>query len=220
MSSQSWNRFALSLGLIGISLLSQGCAKGSGVTLQSRGFNVAQMNFFEHPFLAIRDLLVPNAYAAGAFTGIKFCITQMKLEAEDGSSIKDEETDSDLFEAKLGWVDLGNGNTTVSWGDLPIPHGTKLKRIKVEIHKDQELCGTAYSAALTTASATRNLTKDIELKFAFSSAKELSEGDSVTVSLANLIAQFESAEAAGKLNDSQITSYLENYANGSDDRAD
>ncbi len=220
MLSQHWTRLTLSLGLIGISLLSQGCAKGSGVTLQSRGFNVAQMNFFEHPFLALRDLLIPDALAAGTFTGVKFCITQMKLEAEDGSSIKDEETDSDLFEAKLGWVDLGSGNATVSWGDLPIPYGTKLKRIKVEIHKDEELCGVPYSATLTTASATRNLTKDIELKFSFTNAKELSKGDTVTVSLANLVTQFEAAETAGKLNDSQITSYLEDYANGSDDRAD
>ena len=220
MVSKSLTRVALSLGLIGVSALSQGCAKGSGVTLQSRGFNVAQANFFEHPLLAIRDWIIPNALAAGNLTGVKFCITQMKLEAEDGSSIKDGETDSDLFEAKLGWVDLGDGNTTVSWGDLPIPYGTKLKRIKVEIHKDEELCGVPYSASLTTASATRNLTKDIELKFSFANAKELSKGDTVTVSLANLVAQFDAAETAGKLNDSQITSYLEDYANGSDDSAD
>lgn len=196
-----------------------GCAKSksSSVSLQSGAYNSAAGSLPE-PMRKLFDLLIPSAVATPTnLTGIQLCITQIKLEAEGGSTIKNG--DSDAFEARLGLVDLGNGLSNKTWGDLPIPEGTVLKRLKVEIHKDENLCGVGYSALLTHSGGTANLTKDIELKFSFSTARTLSAGDAIIVGLTNFVSQLESARLAGKLNNEQITPYLEAYASGPDDSA-
>ncbi len=211
----------VSLGLVICVSVTSGCNKGSGsgVGLQSRGYNLAAADALPAPLHWFQNLVVPAAMAGGSsITGLKLCVREMKIEAEGGSSIRNG--DSELFEARLGMVNLGDGNTSVSWGSLPIPDSTAVKRTKIEIHKDPELCGSQYSAIVTTSAGEVNLTKDIELKFAFSAVRTLNKGDTVTVSLANFIAQLDAANQAGQLNDSQITHYLEQYSSGPDDSAD
>lgn len=218
MKTRSLTGPSLMFSVLAATSLMGGCAKSSSVSLQSSGYNVAASSL-PLPLQKFLDLFIPSAMANPTnLTGIKLCITQMKLEAEGGSTIKNG--DSDLFEARLGLVDLGNGLSSKTWGDLPIPDGTALKRLKVEIHKDESLCGVGYSAALTHSGGTSSLTKDIELKFSFSTARTLSTGDAITVGLTNFVSQLESARLAGKLNDEQVTSYLESYASGADDSAE
>ena len=78
-----------------------------------------------------------------------------------------------------------------------------------------------YSASITDLSdGVHQITQDIELKFAFTTPKTLNPGQQVTVSLSNLVAEYEAALLAGKFNDQNITTYLENYAQGSDDSAE
>jgi hypothetical protein len=190
------------------------CGKtGTGIGLTSRGYNLAQSSILPAPLRWLHNLILPSAIATStSLSGIQLCITQMKLEGDGQAGTETE--------ARLGLVDLGNGSTTKNWGDLPIDYGTKVSRLKVEVHVNQEVCGTPYSAIIVTPGGTVNLTKDIELKFAFASQKTLEQGDSISVALNQFVAQLEAAYQANQLNNNDINSYLETYAQGGDDDAE
>ncbi len=198
-----------------------GCGKTdtSGVSIVSKGYATSTALRTPAPLKWLESLFIQPAFAAATgISGFKFCITQMKLDAEDGSAIKNG--DSELLEAKLGLVNLGDGSQDVTWGNLNLPTGVTIKRIKIEIHKDAELCGVPYSTAITdTTGIERTISKNVELKFLFSTPKTFATGDSVSVSLTNIVNQYSSAVIAGKFNDENIGNYLESYSSGSEDSA-
>lgn len=149
------------------------------------------------------DWLLPSATAASGVTSFQFCVTKMKLEADDGSPI--EENGSTEIEAKLGLINLGDGSAAVTWGKLQFPGSAAIKKIKIEVHHDPELCGVGYSAVVNGMP----LTRDLEFKFVFSSPQQLATGDTVTVALTNLVSAFEQALQAGELDDQHISNYLD-----------
>jgi hypothetical protein len=99
---------ALGLTLAGSAALS-GCAQpGTGITLESRGYNLAQSSLLPAPLRWLHNLILPSAMATpSSFSSVKFCITQMKLESEGEVGAETE--------ARLGLVDLGDGSAATSW---------------------------------------------------------------------------------------------------------
>lgn len=206
--------------VLALSLGGCGTTSTSGVSMISKGYVSGVAHQAPAALRWLGDFLMPSAMATiSGISGFKLCITQMKLDAEDGSTVKNG--DSDLLEAKLGLVDLGDGSLPATWGNISIPAGTTIKRIKLEIHKNIELCGVDYSTSITDTSGTiHSVSKDIELKWAFATPKSFNAGDTVTVSLANLVTQYSAAVLAGKFDDENLGAYLESYAAGSEDTAE
>lgn len=139
-------------------------------------------------------------------SSLSFCVTKLKVEAEDGEAIKGED-DNEFIEARLGLIEPGAGSTALSWGTANIPVGTELKRIKVELHKDPELCGGAeYSVSMNGST----ISKDLEFKFAFPSGTTVQAGDVITFDLQNIVDALKQAYDASAFNDEEIGHYLEN----------
>jgi hypothetical protein len=184
----------------------QGCGPGGtgsgnpAVRIVSQGYSPTAAAL-RIPML---DWLMPSATAASGVTSFQFCVTKLKLDAADGSPI--EENGSSEFEARLGRIDLGDGSSEATWGEVGIPAGTDIKRIKIEIHKDPELCGGAAYSAIANGQA---LTKDLEFAFSFVTAKPLAQGDVVTLALTNLISKLSQALQAGQFDDQHISNYLD-----------
>jgi hypothetical protein len=171
----------------------------SGTALTSKPFNTSVASF------KLLDWLIPNALAvAPTITSFKFCVNKLKLEGSDGSAVTKD--GSDLFEAKLGLIDLGDGTASINWGNLSLPAGTAIKKIKIVVHKDPEACsGVSYSASINDQS----ITKDLEFVFKFATPKPLADGDSVSVALTNVVNKLIAAANANQLDDDHISNYLD-----------
>ena len=183
-----------------------GCGQ-TGVTLRSAayGTTVAQSTFL--PFEWLDRMLFASAQA-GAVTSFKLCVTKLKVEGEDGSEISNPNAsgaDDKAFDAPLGLVDLADGSSSVSWGNVSLPTGVALKRIKVEVHKDSSLCGVEYSASVNG----ETIAKDLEFKFLFNNAKTLNAGDAVQISMTRVIDAFSAAVLANAFTDQDIGNYFD-----------
>ncbi len=189
------------LGFMSLSVFSAGCLGAAAVgpvTLQSKPYGAAAAAKVSSSV----GLFSPLALTA--ISGFSFCVTKLKVEAEDGSVIQHE--GSDLIDVKLGLIDAGTVDSSLVWGNADIPVGTTIKRIKVEIHQDPELCGgQRYSVRLNG----NELTQDLEFVFKFANAKPLAAGETVTFSLDPIINAYLSAFDAGAFSDSLIGSYAE-----------
>jgi hypothetical protein len=171
-----------------------GCGGGTGtgnpksydISLASSAYNTSTAAFFGA--LSSPDL-VPSAASVNQF---KFCIREIKFE-------------SSPVEVKLGLIDLGDGSNLITWGKATPPSGKSIKKIEVVIHKDKELCGVDYSMNVNGQS----ITKDLQLKFAFSDDKTFGGGETVTFSLATLISKLTEADSDGNVNDDMISDYLD-----------
>lgn len=143
-----------------------------------------------------------------ALSDFKFCITQIKLENEDGDSV------GGSIEARLGLIDVSNNTSSIEWGTVEVPVDFQLSKLTVEIHKDSETCsGADYSLSYKGT----QLNQDIEFSFRFSPAISLDDSDVVTLGLTNIAAAIESAYDAGELDDAHITSYLESIEGEGDE---
>lgn len=189
-----------------LAITTSGCAggtgvgnpiNGGGVTLASKGYNAASASG------GIPGFFIADALAATSIYSFKFCVTQMKLAIEDGSSVT--QNGSDALEAKLGLIDLGNGSQATTWGTVAIPSGVAIKRLKIVVHKDSDTCGSNYSASINDQA----ITKDMEFKFALNNAKALKAGDAITLSVATLVNKLSQAYLGNHLNDQDIGGYLD-----------
>lgn len=184
-----------------LTALGSGCGQASGgVTLKSSAFGGAGGSSAGSGG-SDRMLLLADVFAPSSFS---FCVTQLKLEGDDGSAVEDEDGNT-LLEARLGLIDVGDGASETSWGTASLPLGTPIKRIKVEIHKDEETCGVPYSVNYNGST----ISKDVEMTFTLPSSVELSDGDSLTLALNGIATAFDSAYTGGAFTDELIGSYIE-----------
>lgn len=179
-----------------LAVVSSGCgsapsSSSTGTSLVSKVFNTQTASF---KALAARS----------SINSVKLCVTKLKLEAEDGNSIK--HGNDDVFEAKLGIVDLNDGTQAQNWGVLNIPIGTAIKKIKIVVHKDPDNCGGVnYSANING----QTISHDLEFVFKFENTKTLVDGDIISVNLDNVVSQLIAAADANQLNDDSISHYLD-----------
>ncbi len=192
-----------------LAFLTSGCGKSSSgdvartttgnppgsVSLQSGSYSTA-----------LSASLLDRLSFQATVSEFKFCITKLKLKSEDGAAVKDS-TGSESIETKLGWIDISNSAVATKWGDVTMPVGFNLKELSVEIHKDAELCpaSTEYSMLFNGD----GLKKDLEFKFEFSPVVSVASGDTLTLSLGTIAKALSDAATAGKLNDEEVSSYLE-----------
>lgn len=164
------------------------------------------MNYRRPPLLNLLEhFLSPSAIATtSVITSFQLCLEKMELDAEDGSAI--ENAGAPETKLSIGMVDLGDGTHTAIWGTAALPTGVAVKRLKVVIHKSPEVCGGAeYSMSING----QTVTKDLELKFYYPAAKALTQGDTITFSLATLVGRLTQAYQASHFNDENISNYLD-----------
>lgn len=149
---------------------------------------------------------------AQSVSSMSFCITQLKFEADGGDAIADDDGD-DVFETSIGLVNIGDGSTVVNWGNVGAPIGTSIKKVKVEVHRDPEVCGVEYSVEYNGL----ELSQDVEMTFTFPVAEAVEDGGTITFDLAQIASAFQSAYDAGDFSDGNITSYIENIEGGAED---
>ncbi len=174
------------------------------VSLQSRAFQASSASMLDLK----TAISVSQPVLAVPITSFSFCVTQLKIESDGGTAIQKD--GKDAIEAKIGLVSTGEGSSATNWGQVDIPTGSAVKKIKIEVHKDAELCGVDYSVKLNDTS----LAKDVEFTFTFATAKDVTESGVVTLDLGSLLTAFSEALSAGQFNDEQISHYLEQVGEG------
>lgn len=175
-----------------------GCGKTSGsITLQNSAFGLSTSARAGFEAFALSS-------AATTISSFSFCVREVKLEAEDGNAVRKDGDSDDLIEVRLGLISPNDGLKTLSWGTADIPVGTAIKKIKVQIHKDKELCGVDYSVKMNDLT----LTKDIEFKFTFPKGTVMEAGKTITFDLQPIVAALSAAYSANEFNDSAIEKHL------------
>lgn len=146
-----------------------------------------------------RLFLIPSAHA-GAVTDFKFCITKLKIvSSADGVAGTSQE-------AILGLVDVSDAAVSnSSWGKIEIAEGATVSEVHFEVHHDSENCSAAYSASYNGTT----ITQDLEFKFKFDPAITVNHGDTLTLGLSKIAKAFEDAKNAGKLNNVDISAYMQ-----------
>lgn len=188
-----------------------GCGKKAGdVTVESATFNTSG------EALLAREKLNPNSEALARFypdeivaavsptttvTDFKICVRKVKLENEDGKT--EQKDDQDEIEFKPGLIDLTAG-TAKSWGTMNVPVGFKLKKIKIKVKKDKDLCGVDYSIKFNSATTDQ----DVEFKWKFEPAIDLDAGNKLSLALATVVSALRQAGDAGTL--SSLKDHVEN----------
>ncbi|MCO4795031.1 MAG: hypothetical protein KC493_15045 [Bacteriovoracaceae bacterium] len=136
---------------------------------------------------------------------LKFCITKIKLmKSHDDDSFAEGE-DDDIYEARIGLVNLEDGSSTVTWGNASLPEGLIVKGVKVKVHKDKDSCqGFDYSVSYNGHS----LNQDLEMKFMFPEKITISEGTTITFNMSQIVQVFESAISAEEFTEGGISRYI------------
>jgi hypothetical protein len=180
------------------------------VTLKSAPFTVgkavsANLQTGKRDNYVSTDVSVDTA----ALTDFRFCITQIKM-TEDTSADPTTDVSGDVptgaIEAILGLIDVSDPTVATTWGTLDIPVGFMLSELAVEVHKDSENCSAAEYSVLYNGI---QLSQDLEFKFDFSPSIQLDAGDVLNLALSNIAGTFQAANAAGALDDENITAYVE-----------
>lgn len=80
--------------------------------------------------------------SASEVTEFKLCVRSIKLENanEEAVALGDEED----IKFQPGLIDVTAGDQK-KWGNVTLPSGFQLKRIKIKVAKDKNLCGTEYA---------------------------------------------------------------------------
>lgn len=188
--------FLLVVFLFGTIDLGCGTKTGSGltptgdITVRSQAFGTGRLAYASDD--AYQERLLSN------ITDFKFCVTKLKLEQEDGAS-------GGEVEFKPGLIDVSSGEAK-TWGTAALPTTLKLKRIKVEVHKDQELCsGASYSVKFNSVTTS----KDVEFVFKFEPAIEVKAGGTVNLALTTIATTLREAADANQLNDESLKEFIE-----------
>lgn len=191
-----------------------GCGTTVGnplITLSSAPYtlNTSPILFQEMPSLRSQTQLLSSVQS------FKFCVTKLKLESSEGTFVQKNGADS--IEAVLGLIDLSNGSVKKQWGQVQIPTNFYLNRLSVELHKDKDKCaGAEYSLEYYNGiNSSKNITKDMEFKFKFNPAIYLQEGNSLTLTIDAILTKLDQAATAGKLDDTNIDSFLDSSTEGS-----
>lgn len=192
---------------VGLALSACGTKTGTGhgLTVKSEAFSTSGIIALSAVDLlprtlqrSLSDEITPRDVFAGAISDFKFCVTKVKLEAADGSS-------SGEIEFKLGLIDVSNG-ASKTWGTSPISTSFSLSRLRVEVHKDPELCsGADYSVKFNSVSATQ----DVEFRFLFDPAVTVTDGDEVSLSLAKVANVLRAAADQGSLTNENLKDFVE-----------
>jgi hypothetical protein len=122
----------------------------------------------------------------------KICITSIRL-VNDSEETQGKDGSDDI-EFKPGLIDLSDGQEK-DWGSVSTPVGFKLKRLRVKVHHDPDLCGVDPSIQFNTATTQQ----DVELKFRFDPAIDLAEDDTLALNINALVQNLREAVDAGTI---------------------
>ncbi|MCM2276449.1 MAG: hypothetical protein NDJ89_00040 [Oligoflexia bacterium] len=201
---------AIALGFAVMSALTTGCGKSTAdIAISSDPVAFTGAAGRIDPGSSLMSLAGIGSSALTDTTDFSFCVRRVKLEGEDDQPVKkDDETgmngekDPDDISFAPGLITI-EPNVAVNWGVANIPVGFKLKRIKIKVHKDQDLCGVNYSVKYNGVSQT----EDIEFKFRFEPALDLdSDTSAIAVSLDSVVTALRNA---GEVGVNQIKSIIE-----------
>lgn len=192
-----FGKFLVGSCCLGLALVSSGC--GQGVTGEVK---------VQSESLSIPQSAVSAAEAETQATEFKICVRRIRLERDDDESATSKESGTDeadedgYVEFSPGLIDLTDGKSK-DWGEIRVPVGFKLKRIKIKVQKHEQLCGVDYS--LKYGAATTN--RDLEFRWRFNPEVELKDGSTVKLELEKAIAAIRAAAQANDFN--KVKDYLD-----------
>ncbi|MBC7691569.1 MAG: hypothetical protein H7222_07350 [Methylotenera sp.] len=182
------------------SLTLSACGKGDGsVTVQSAAYPTSGAASVQSNS---RDAATVTPTAT--VTDFKLCIKTIKLEDEDGKAQKEEDQEEIVFSP--GLIDVTAG-IEKAWGNVKVPVGFKLSRIRIKVKKDQALCGVSYSLSFNG----QTTPEDIEFRFKFDPAVDFEDGNTLNLSLNTVVSKLRQAiDSAPGGSISSLKSQIEN----------
>ena len=127
----------------------------------------------------------PNTTLSIEVDDFKVCVKRIRMQDEDGETVKsddDDKNDGDDIRFEPGLIDVTNG-LPAEWGKVEIPTGFKLSRMQIKVKKDEALCGVNYSVKFNAETTPQ----DIEFKFRFDPAIDVSDGSTLNISMAQVV---------------------------------
>lgn len=172
-----WN--LLALGIASLTLTGCGAGATGDVTISSGAYSATSAAHLDAAAVGSDPgtTFLP-AFQSATVSDFKFCVKRVKLEDEDGSAKKKEGEKGDGGEEGVddvkfapGLVSVGSG-AAVDWGTVNIPLGFKLRKIKIKVKKDNDLCGVDYSVKFNSLTTDQ----DVEFRWKFDPALDLESG--------------------------------------------
>ncbi len=183
-----------------ILILITGCGTKTGTGLTTKGnVTLASQSFSASAaFLAVSPRWITTPVDS-----FKFCVEKIKLENESDQVV--EKDGQQEIEFHPGLIDVSSGQEK-TWGTAEIPVSFTLKRIKVDVKKENDLCGGAdYSVQFNGFQSQEG----IEFKWLFIPPIEVKAGDTLKLALSEIVTTLKQAAGDGALNDENLKSYIE-----------
>lgn len=141
----------------------------------------------------------------GSVTEFKFCIKEVRLENDDDVAIVGTSGAADV-RFTPGLIDVTSGNAN-KWGDVFLPVGFTLKRIKIKMAKDESgPCGVDYSVRFNGVESD----EQIEFEWRFSPSISFTEDTpGITLSLQDFVNALITANDASTLDSDSLKTTIE-----------
>ena len=181
---------------------------GTGtLNFSSKAFATSGFAAFGFPHLAVAAPVDPQTRVA------KFllCLANLKFQTDSGDSI--EQNGSDEINYPLGLIDLSDGGEKV-WGSHVVPVNFMLKKITAIVKPNPAICGTSNSINFNS----KTTSETISLKWNLAPPINLTNGTSVSVSLANVVSSLRQASDGGSLHNDHLKSIVEATEDSAEDK--
>jgi len=152
------NRWRAIITLRALLVLIVGCAErgtlGQGAYIYSSAFNLGSTASDSGLVNQIRQV-------TDAVNDFKLCVRSIRFESEDDVLIETDGLDDIRFSP--GLIDVSDG-LEKKWTRLDLPTGFALKRIRIKLDDDKDLCGVDYSLSFNGVSTD----EEVEFRWMFS----------------------------------------------------
>lgn len=154
----------------------------SSFSLKSSSYNV-NGSFLAYRLFGLR----------GTVSEFKFCVKRVRLETETDDTVGGDSNGE--IDIDVGLVDASSGNE-VTWGTTDLPTDFTLKRAKVKMSKDSDLCPGDYSVRFNGVETD----EEVEFEFNFEPAVRVDEASSqITFALQLFVDSLLEADDASNL---------------------
>lgn len=149
---------------------------------------------------------------AANLSEFKVCVRSIRLENDDDEVVSDSQGNTDI-NFRPGLIDLSDGQVR-QWGAATLPVGFALKRIRIKLHDDENLCQSDYSVRFNGVQTD----EEVEFRWIFPNPVAVDAETDIELPLQAMVDELLGALAAGPVNSEDLKQLLEDVEEAADER--